>query len=76
MNPLVCSLNIGSAASRAWLRGSPMRSPVILAPVAVVTGSVTAWRALIPVMGSWLIVWTRSRRRLACEADLPQGGQI
>ena len=38
MNPLVCSLNIGSAASSARLRGSPIRSPVIRVPVGVLRG--------------------------------------
>ena len=34
-------------------------------PVAVVTGAVTVCRDRAPVIGSWPIRWTPSRRRLA-----------
>ena len=64
-NPFGSSRNSGRAASRAWLRWSPRRRPGTRAPVAVVTDAVRACRASVPVIGSWLIDWTRSRRRLA-----------
>ena len=56
---------VSSADSRAWLRCWPSRSPGMRVPVAVMTGSVMVCRASVPVIGSWLSRWTRSRRRLA-----------
>jgi RNA polymerase sigma factor (sigma-70 family) len=74
--PLVCNVNIGRAVSRAWLRCSPIRSPVIRVPAGVVTGSVMACRASIPTIGSWLMVWTRSRRRLAWKPISRRAGRF
>lgn len=61
VNPLGCSRSNGRAARSAWLRRWPRRRPGIRAPVGVVTGSVTTRRAVMPVIGSWLSFWTRSR---------------
>lgn len=45
-------------------------------PVAVVTDVVTACRASVPVIGSWLIDWTRSRRRLAVKPISRSAGRL
>jgi len=42
----------------------------------VVTGSVMACRASIPTIGSWLMVWTRSRRRLAWKPISRRAGRF
>jgi hypothetical protein len=59
--------NRGKAASRAWLRCSPRHRPGMWPPAAVVMRAVMACRASVPVIGSWLIDRTPSRRRLAVE---------
>ena len=53
------------AWSRAWTRASPKRSPGIRVPVSVRIGAVSSVKARAPRIGSWLMVWTPSRRRLA-----------
>ena len=55
------------ACSRAWARGSPNRSPGMRVPAGVISGAVRAVKARAPRMGSWLMVWTPSRRRLAAK---------
>ena len=45
-------------------------------PAAVVTGAVMVCRASAPVIGSWLIDWTRSRRRLAVEPISRSAGRL
>ena len=46
------------------------------APVAVVTGAVMVYRASVPVIGSWLIDCTRSRRRLAVKPISRSAGRF
>ena len=55
------------ACSSAWTRGSPNRSPGMRVPAGVISGAVRAVKARAPRMGSWLMVWTPSRRRLAAK---------
>jgi hypothetical protein len=45
-------------------------------PVAVVMGAVMACRASAPVIGSWLIDWKRSRRRLAVQPISRSAGRL
>jgi len=39
-------------------------------------GAVMVCRASVPVIGSWLIDWTRSRRRLAVEPISRSAGRL
>jgi len=64
------------ACSSAWARGSPNRSPGIRVPAGVISGAVRAVKARAPAMGSWLIVWTPSRRRLAVKPICRRSGRL
>ena len=46
------------------------------APVAVLTASVMAYRASVPVIGSWPSRWTGSRRRLAQKPISRSAGRL
>ena len=76
VNPAGCSRNWHRVASRAWARGSLRRSPATRVPVSVVTGWQVAVIAVAPSVGSWLMVWTRSRRRLAVKPICRRAGRL
>src|ERR1035437_3908052 len=70
-NPPGWSRKISNAASSAWLRCWPRRSPGTRVPFSVTVGSVRVCRSRAPVIGSLDAL----QAPVGFEADLPQGGQ-
>jgi hypothetical protein len=55
---------------------SPKRRPGMRVPCSVTSGAVRSVKAFAPRIGSWLRVWTPSRRRLAEKPSCRRVGRL
>ena len=55
---------------------SPKRNPEMRVAELVTTGVVRSVKAFAPRIGSWLMVWTPSRRRLAEKPSCRRSGRL